>query len=176
MAKAKLRIEAERGDELPIILEFSQQMGVADVIDQIVGPSHGNRKGLSYGHLAWGLMGAIAMQRDHRLNHGEAWSVAHRPTLQAALGQAVGDKDFIDDRLADLLWVVGEPEGEVGQALEQQVGPRLVRAYHLPTEVGRADTTSVRVYHKEEARVMLYGSCKRRGSRRETLLGEVIGL
>jgi transposase len=151
MAKAKLRVESERVDELPIILEFSKQMGVADAIDQIVGRGHGNRTGLSYGRLAWGLMGAIATQRDPRLNHVEAWAVAHRPTLQAALGEGVGDKDFTDDRLADLLWVLGDPEGEVGQALEQKVGQPLVRAYQLPPEVGRADTTSVSVYHNGEA-------------------------
>ncbi len=151
MAKAKLRIESERVDELPIILEFSKQMRVADAIDQIVGKGHGNRTGLSYGRLAWGLMGAIATQRDHRLNHVEAWAVAHRPTLQAALGEEVGEKDFTDDRLADLLWVLGDPEGEVGQALEEQVGQHLVRAYQLPTAVGRADTTSVSVYHNGKA-------------------------
>jgi transposase len=151
MAKARLRIESERVDELPIILEFSKQMGVADAIDQIVGKGHGNRTGLSYGRLAWGLIGATATERDHRLNHVEAWAIAHRPTLQAALGEEVGDKDFTDDRLADLLWVLGDPEGEVGQALEQQVGQRLVRAYQLPTEVGRADATTVSVYHNGEA-------------------------
>jgi transposase len=151
MAKAQLRIESERVDELPIILEFSKRMGVAEAIDQVVTEVHGNRKGLSYGHLAWGLMGAIATERDHRLNHVEAWAVAHRSTLQAALGQAVGDKDFTDDRLADLLWVLGDSEGEVGQALEHKIGRRLVRAYQLPTEVGRADTTSVSVYHNGQA-------------------------
>jgi transposase len=151
MAEAQLRIESERVDELPIILEFSKRIGVAEAIDQVVTGVHGNRKGLSYGHLAWELMGAIATQRDHRLNHVEAWAVAHRPTLQAALGQAVGDKDFTDDRLADLLWVLGDPEGEVGQALERRVGQRMVRAYQLPTEVGRADTTSVSVYHNGQA-------------------------
>jgi hypothetical protein len=47
MAKAKLGVESERVDELPIILEFSKQMGVADAIDQSVGTGHGNRTGLS---------------------------------------------------------------------------------------------------------------------------------
>ena len=162
MSKAKLRIESERVDELPIILEFSKQMGVADAIDQIVGQVHGNRTGLSYGRLAWGLMGAIATQRDHRLNHVEAWSVAHRSTLQAAMGEAVGDKDFTDDRLADLVWVLGDPEGEVGQALEEKVGQGMVRAYQLPTEVGRADTTTVSVYHDREGRegLLAFGHSK----------------
>jgi transposase len=164
MSKAKLHVESERVDELPIILEFSKQMGVADAIDQIVGKGHGNRGGLSYGRLAWGLMGAIATQRDHRLNPVEAWAVAHRPTLQAALGEGVGDKDFTDDRLADLLWVLGDPEGEVGQALEEQVGRHVVRAYQLPTEVGRADATTVSVYHNGEASegLLAFGHSKER--------------
>ena len=92
MAKAKLRVESERVDELPIILEFSKQMGVADAIDQIVGRGHGNRTGLSYGRLAWGLMGAIATQRDPRLHHSEAWAVAHRPTLHAGMGEGGGQR------------------------------------------------------------------------------------
>ncbi len=96
-------------------------------------------------------MGAIATPQDHRLNHVEAWSVSHRSSLQAAMGQAVGDKDFTDDRLADLLWVLGDAEAEVGQALEEEVGQRMVRAYQLPTEVGRADTTSVSVYHNGQS-------------------------
>ncbi len=151
MATSKLRIEAERVDDLPILLAFTKQMGVPDAIDQVVTDVHGNRHGLSYGQLAWGLMGAIGMQGDHRLNHVEAWSVEHRQTLEAAMGARVGDKDFTDDRLADLLGVLGDPEGQVGQAIEEWVGHRIVRAYRLPTEVGRADTTTVSVYHDREA-------------------------
>ena len=150
MPARTLEIASERVDELPILLEFAKQMGVAEAIDQSVGPAHGNRQGLSYGQLAWGLLSAIAMRRDHRLNHVEAWAVAHRPTLERALGQAVGDKDFTDDRLAALLWELGDAEGQVRQAIEVQIGQRIVRAYELPTEVGRADTTTVSVYHEAE--------------------------
>jgi transposase len=150
MPSTPLTIDSERVDELPILLEFAKQLGVAEAIDQSVGPAHGNRQGLSYGQLAWGLMSAIAMRRDHRLNHIEAWAVAHRPTLEQALGQTVGEKDFTDDRLAALLWELGDAGGQVHEAIEAQVGQRIVRAYALPTEVGRADTTTVSVYHGEE--------------------------
>jgi hypothetical protein len=145
MPSTTLDIASERVEELPILLEFAKQMGVAEAIDQRIGPAHGNRQGLSYGQLAWGLMSAIAMRRDHRLNPVEAWAVAHRPTLERALGQAVGNKDFTDDRLAALLWELGDGAGKVRQAIEDQVGQRIVRAYALPTEVGRADTTTVSV-------------------------------
>ncbi len=151
MTPSKLRIEAERVDDLPIILEFTKQMGVPDAIDQVVTDVHGNRTGLSYGQLAWGLIGAMATRGDHRLNHVEAWSIDHRHTLEVAMGTPVGDKDFTDDRLADLLWVLGDPEGQVGQAIEDWVGHRIVRAYRLPTDTGRADTTTVSVYHDRDA-------------------------
>jgi transposase len=151
MPKAKLRIESERVDDLPIVLEFAKQMGIPEAIDQVLTKVHGNRTGLSYGHLAWGLIGAIATRHDHRLNHVEAWSVEHRHTLEVAMGTAVGAKEFTDDRLADLLWVLGDPEGQVGQAIEDRVGQRMVRAYRLPTDTGRADTTTVSVYHDREA-------------------------
>lgn len=87
-------------------------MGVPDAIDQVVTNVHDNRTGLSYGYLAWGLIGAIGTRGDHRLNHVEAWSIEHRHALEAAMGVVVGDKDFTDDRLADLLWVLGDPEGQ----------------------------------------------------------------
>lgn len=151
MAPAKLHIESERVDDLPIILEFTKQMGVPEAIDQVLTDVHGNRTGLSYGQLTWGLIGAIGTRGDHRLNHVEAWSVEHRHTLEAAMGVEVGDKDFTDDRLADLLGVLGDPEGHVGQAIEDLVGQRMVRAYRLPTDTGRADTTSVSVYHDRDA-------------------------
>lgn len=150
MTTSKLRIEAERVDDLPILLAFTKQMGVPDAIDQVVSTVHGNRTGLSYGQLAWGLMGAIETRGDHRLNQVEAWSVEHRRTLEAAMRVPVGDKDFTDDRLADLLWVLGDPEGHVGQAIEDLVGQRMVRAYRLPTDTGRADTTTVSVYHDRD--------------------------
>jgi len=59
----------------------------------------------------------------------------------------VGDKDFTDDRLADLLYALGSASPEVREAIETDLGQQVVRAYRLPTEVGRADTTSVSVYH-----------------------------
>ncbi len=67
--------------------------------------------------------------------------------LSRLLGVSVGVKDFTDDRLADLMYALGSAEAETREAIETTVGQHLVRAYHLPTDVGRADTTSVSVYH-----------------------------
>jgi transposase len=148
MPVTRLQIEPERIDELPLIFGLLQQMGVSEILDRHLGPGHGNRCGLSYGQLAHGLSAYILTARDHRLVSVEAWAQAHQGTLRRLLGVSVGDKDFTDDRLADLLYTVGHAAPEVREAAETDWGQRLVRAYALPTEVGRADTTSVSVYHE----------------------------
>lgn len=162
MPKTTLSIDSQRVDDLPIILEYCKQLGVAEAIDEVFGTAHGNRTGLSYGQLALGWIAAIGAQGDHRLNRMEEWSMAHRPTLEASLGSPVGDKDFTDDRLTDLLWELGEPSGQMAAEIEERVGQRMVKAYQLPTEVGRADTTSVTVYHdrEEEKGFLAYGKSK----------------
>lgn len=154
--------ELERVDDLPIILAVAQKVGIPDAIDEAITKIHGNRTGLSYGRLALGMIGAIGMRCDHRVRPIEEWSVMHRHTLEAAMGIAMGEKDFTDDRLADLLWVLGDPEGQVQDTIEEKVGQRMVRAYRLPSELGRADTTSVSVYHDRdnEEGLLRYGKSK----------------
>ena len=148
--RRNLRIESERVDELPVIMKFAEQMGIPHAIDSALPQAHGNRSGLSYGQLAWGLIGAIATRRDHRLQPMERWSIEHRPTLETSLGLRVEDKDFTDDRLADLLDVLGDAEGQTRSAIEERIGQGIVTAYRLPTEVGRFDTTNVSVYHRPD--------------------------
>jgi transposase len=154
-----LRIESERVDELPVVMKFAEQMGIPQAIDSAIDKVHGNRNGLGYGQLAWGLIGAIATRRDHRLQPMEQWSIEHRPTLETSMGVRVADKDFTDDRLADLLDVLGDAEGQVRSAIEERIGQHIVTAYRLPTEAGRFDTTNVSVYHRpdEEKGLLAFG-------------------
>jgi transposase len=147
MPDTRLRIEPERIDELPLALGILEHMSVPQIVNTHLGPEHGNRQGLSYGQLAHGLGAYIIAAQDHRLVAVEAWSREHQGVLSSLLGASVGDKDFTDDRLADLVYALGSAEPEVREAIETDLGQHLVRAYHLPTEVGRADTTSVSVYH-----------------------------
>ena len=58
-------------------------------------------------------------------------------------------KDASDDRLASLLEVIGG-EVESREQTEEQLGQRMIRAYELPTEVARCDTSSFSVYHQIE--------------------------
>ncbi len=148
MPDTPIHIEPERIDDLPLALGLLERMGVPRVVDAHLGPGHGNRQGLSYGQLTHGLAGHILTAQDHRLSPVEPWSQAHQAVLSQLLGGRVGDKDFTDDRLADVLYAVGNASAETREAIETEVGQHVVRAYRLPTEVGRADTTSVSVYHK----------------------------
>jgi transposase len=147
MPETRLHIEPERIDELPLALGMLHRMGVPQSVDAHLGPGHGNRRGLSYGQLTHGFSAHIITAQDHRLVTVEAWAQEHQRVLNGLLGTPVSDKDFTDDRLADLLYALGSASAEVREAIETDLGQRMVRAYRLPTEVGRADTTSVSVYH-----------------------------
>jgi transposase len=147
MSETRWDIEPERIDELPLALGLLDRMGVARAIDAHLEAGHGNRQGLSYGQLAQGLSARIITMQDHRLAPVERWSQEHQAVLSGLLGVSVGTKDFTDDRLADLVYVLGNAPPETREAIETTLGQHLVRAYHLPTDVGRADTTSVSVYH-----------------------------
>ena len=64
-----------------------------------------------------------------------------------ATGWEIRDKDCSDDRLADLVSVLGKQEHDALIAIETVLGQHLIRAYDLPTDVARCDTTSLSVYH-----------------------------
>jgi len=148
MPNSRIDVEPERLDDLPLALGVLRQMHVPQIIDAHLGAGHGNRQGLSYGQLTHGFAGRIITARDHRLSSVEAWTQAHQDTLSHLLGVTVDDKDFTDDRLADLVYALGSAKPEVREDIETDLGQHLVRAYRLPTDVGRADTTSVSVYHE----------------------------
>lgn len=148
MPDPRFQIEPERIDDLPLALGMVQRMGVPQIMDTHLGAGHGNRRGLSYGQLTHGFSARIITAQDHRLVAVERWAQEHQEVLSRLLGAPVGAKDFTDDRLADLVYTVGSASPEVREAIETDLGQNLVRAYHLPTEVGRADTTTVSVYHE----------------------------
>ena len=154
---------AERVDDLPLVLHWLKQMEVATILDKWLMPAHPNRSGLSYGQLAVLLLAYVVSQADHRLCHVEAWVRAHQTTLELATGWEIRDKDTSDDRLADLLSRIGSSEAI--DPMEEELGRHVVRAYALPTEVARCDSSSFSVYHKlnpqgEAATLIHYGYSK----------------
>ena len=139
---------SERVDDLPLILHWLQTMQIAEIMDEQRMPAHKNRQGLSYGQLSVLFVAYVVTQSDHRLNQIEGWVRAHHRTLEALTGWRIGDKDASDDRLADLLSVLGGSD-DLGP-MEERMGRHLVRAYALPTDVARCDSSSFSVYHESD--------------------------
>ncbi len=123
-------------------------MEIASIIDQELAPPHGNRKGLSYGQLAVLFLTYVVSQSDHRLCAVEPWVEKHRQTLEMATGWNIRVKDATDDRLADLLSIIGSSEESRRDRIALKLGQYTIRAYDLPTDKARSDTTSFSVYHQ----------------------------
>ena len=140
--------ESERVDDIPLIVHWLKQMQIEQLIDQELPSPHGNRQGLSYGQLSVLLLIYIITQADHRLCAVEPWVNQHQRILEKATGWKIGSKDSTDDRLADLLAILGSEQHEAIQTIETYLGQHLIRAYELPTDKARSDTTSLSVYHQ----------------------------
>ena len=138
-------IRIERVDELPLILTWVLKMRIVEMIDGIW-QAHGQWEGLSYGQLALLFVTYIIHQRSHRLMKMEGWLNDHRTVIEQVTGWKIRPKEATDDHIGLLLDEVGSSE-EKGVLLQQRVGEHLIRAYELPTEVARYDTTSFSVHH-----------------------------
>ena len=152
-------IRSERIDDIPLLMHWLLEMHIDTIIDAAIGAPHANRRGLSYGQLAVVYVAYMLSQCRHFLSPVREWVAKHQQCLTQALGQAIGDTDFTDDRLEDLLDAIGQED--VGEKIEKQLGQHLIRAYALPTDTARIDTTTVNVYHHPEAGSILdYGVSK----------------
>ncbi|MEH2138369.1 IS1634 family transposase [Nostoc sp.] len=159
----QVKINSERIDDIPVIVEWLKKMEIAKFIDQKLSPPHGNHKGLSYGQLSVLLLTYIITQSDHRLSAVEPWVEAHRKILELSMGWSIGEKDASDDRLARVVEELGK-QSEARQEIEVKLGRHLIRAYELPTLVARADTSSFSVNHQQvdcpEESLLRYGYSK----------------
>ncbi len=140
-------------------------MNIAEIIDENLLPPHGNRKGLSYGQLAVLLLTYIVSEADHRLCCLEKWVNDHHQSLSAITGWNIAEKDATDDRCGDLLKNIGISEGETIPMMEISLSKHLIRAYELPTDKARSDTTSFSVYHQpsdnqEDSSMIKFGYSK----------------
>jgi len=153
------QIASERIDDIPLLIQWLLNMHIDTIIDAVVKPPHGNRQGLSYGQLAVVYIAYILTTCNHFLSPVRDWVAKHQHVLTLALGWPLQVNDFTDDRLEDLLDAVGEET--VGEALETQLGQHLIRAYALPTDTARIDTTTASVYHQpQETTILDYGHSK----------------
>jgi hypothetical protein len=133
----------ERVDDIPLIFHWLMKMGVAELVDRIW-PTHGNWKGLSYGQLAVLFITYMVHSLNHRLSGMEAWLVSHQRLLEQLTGWSLERTEVTDDRLGILLSELGSDAERIATYQAEQ-GQYLIRAYELPTEVARYDTTSFNV-------------------------------
>ena len=136
-------IITERVDDIPLLLEQMQRMGLPTLLDDHF-PIHGNWQGLSLGWVSTIWLSAILSRGDHRLVHVEPWVAQRLWTLGATTGQAVKRVDFTDDRLEIVLRHLRDDTrwAAFASALNQHT----VRVYDLSTARVHVDSTSASAY------------------------------
>src|ERR687886_2292559 len=149
----ELTITNEQINSLPLLIGIIEDLGIRQLIDQHVTP-HGHWQGISVGTAVTIWLSCLLQERDHRLVLVRDWANARAHTLNTLLDITLRDTDCTDDRLANLLTMLGEPttQATLDAALVQQ----WVRVYRLPTQTIRLGSTSVSVYHDpDEADTLL---------------------
>jgi transposase len=141
---ATLTLTNEQSNSVPLLLGVIEQMGIRNVIDAPLTP-HGAWQGASVGTLVSLWLCHILAERMHGLVAGRDW-VAERPqTCNTLLDLTLRDTDGTDDRLANVLTMLGDTTTQA--ILARAMLEQWVRIYRLPTETMRLDSTSVSVYH-----------------------------
>jgi transposase len=136
-------IITERVDDIPLLLEQRQRMGLPTLFDAHV-PIHGNWQGLSVGWVSTIWLSSILSRGDHRLVHVEPWVAQRLWTLGGTTGQAVTRVDCTDDRLAIVLRRLRDDTrwAAFASALNQHT----VRVYDLSTARVHVESPSASAY------------------------------
>lgn len=160
----RFKTTSERIDNLPLLIYWLKRMQVDRIIDRVLGPPHGNWGGLSYGEVAVVFVAYVVMRCTHFLSPMQGWARTHLVSLSQALGKAVREQDFTDDRLGLLLARLGDEATRPGEWIEEELGRQVLRAYDLPADTARIDMTTVSVHHQppEEKGLMRLGHSKDR--------------
>ena len=136
-------IITERVDDIPLLLEQMQRMGLPTLLDEHF-PTHGNWQGLSLGWVTTIWLSSILSRGDHRLVHVETWVANRLRTLRATTGHAVERLDFTDDRLEIVLRCLHDDTRWT--ACKSALNQHTVRVYTLPTARVHVDSTSASAY------------------------------
>jgi transposase len=136
-------IITERVDDIPLLLEQMQRMGLPTLLDDHF-PIHGNWQGLSLGWVSTIWLSSILSRGDHRLVHVEPWVAKRLWTLGATTGQALKCVDFTDDRLEIVLRHLSDDTRWA--AFESALNQHTVRVYDLSTARVHVDSTSASAY------------------------------
>lgn len=130
----------ERIDDIPVLIQTLQTMGVSRIIDEIC-PPHGNWIGLSLGEICTVWLTHILSQGDHRLCKVQSWANKHIYILNSSLGKPVSEFDFTDDRLAIALETFHD--SVIWDEIESRLNQEVIRVYDFETKLVRFDCTTV---------------------------------
>jgi len=143
-SQSTLTLTNEQINNVPLLFGVIEQMGIRDVIDAHVTP-HGAWQGASVGTLISIWLCHLLAERDHCLVSVRDWVAQRSQTCNTLLDMTLRDTDCTDDRLANVLSMLGDETTQA--ALDGALLGKWVRVYRLPTEIMRLDSTSVSVYH-----------------------------
>src|SRR5436305_898030 len=137
-------IRVERVDDLPVLWASLQRLGVAELLDRHFPTHHLWMGELSLGEVVAVWLASLLSQGDDRLCRLQPWAQQNLHTLQALLGKTVRPLDFHDDRLADLLAALAQPQP--WHAFEDDLNRQTVRVYDLNASRFRLDSTTANSY------------------------------
>jgi hypothetical protein len=140
-----LTITNEQINSLPLLLGIIEEMGIRTLIDTHVTP-HGAWQGASVGTIVSVWLSHMLIERDHRLSPVRHWVADRTQTLNALLSLTLRDTDCTDDRLANILTMLGDVDTQA--TLDTAMLQQWMRVYRLPTDTIRLDSTSVSVSHE----------------------------
>src|SRR3989441_9706193 len=141
-------IITERVDDIPLLLEQMQRMGLPTLLDAHF-PIHGNWQGLSLGWVSTIWLSSILSRGDHRLVHVEPWVAQRLWTLGATTGQAIKRVDCSEARRESVLRHLSDDTRWA--AFESSLNQHTVRVYDLSTAGVHGDSTSASAYARVTA-------------------------
>ena len=137
--------ESEPLDDIPLLLGILKEMGIAERIDVCIRPNK-HWAGISVGTAVSIWLCYVLTTQDHRLVAVREWVAARKEVFNQLLGITLRDTDCSDDRLANILRMVGAVSAQ--RTLDEALLANWVSIYRLPRETIRLDGTTVSVYHQ----------------------------
>ena len=153
-------IESQRVDDIPLLLAIMAELGIQQEIDREIKP-HGLWQGCSVGTIVVVWLCYILTEQDHRLEPVQSWVNSRALLFNRLLGIELRETDFTDDRLANVLTMLGVTDTQ--EIITQRLSQDWITMYKLPTQVSRYDSTTIAVYQdadEGEESIIGYGKSK----------------
>jgi len=158
-------LQVLRIDDIPLLYSQVKELQIQDTIDKVITP-HGNRSGLSLGHLVSIWLCYLLSESDHRLSSVESWVRDNLILLQSLSGVSeMTVKDFTDDRLEQALDYLSIPTNWEG--INRLLFQNSIEAYDMDADCTvRLDAAPMQGHHqiKENGGLFQHGYSKHHDS------------